>query len=46
MPNPKEVESVAITNEDSSHPIQVTVVPTTVPWVNWVVILRPDWNLI
>lgn len=42
----KETEPIAITNGDADDPIQVSVVHTTTPWVNGVVILRPDGNLI
>lgn len=42
---PKE-ESIAISNWDASNPIQVTVVETTTPMVNWIVILNPDGSLI
>ena len=45
-PWPKEVESTAITNEDSSNPLEVSVVPTYIPWVNGIILLNPDWTLL
>lgn len=40
-----ETVSIAIANWDSDEPILLSVVETDEVWINWIVILNPDWTL-
>lgn len=43
----KETENIAITNGDSTNPVQVSVVVSTNdPTKNGVVVCNPDWSVI
>ena len=41
----KEIESIAISNGDSTNSIQVSVVVSTLdPTKNWIIVCKPDWS--